>query len=243
MEKVFLGVIANMANQKVAQATCAILDFIHYAHFETHTTHSLQRLEDAWNCFHANKDEFVKQKVWTHFNIPKIHMMQHYVHMICSHGTADRFNTEASKRLHINFAKHAYAASNQKDYIVQMKTWLVRHEAIDIFSEYLQWSIPGYDTETDPLDEGLTLDDNSPSDDEQPESSTTGQSDKVSHSVAVRPPFPKTSINTIIDKFHATDFLVSTCSYNNITSFFQISTQLTPPQSTFLSTNALTSFS
>ena len=116
MEKVFLGVVANAADAKVVQATCAILDFIHYAHFETHTDLSLRRLEDAWNRFHASKDEFVKQKVWTHFNIPKIHAMQHYVHMIRSHGTADRFNTEASERLHIDFAKHAYAASNRKDY-------------------------------------------------------------------------------------------------------------------------------
>ena len=51
--------------------------------------HSLQRLEDAWNRFHTNKDEFVKQKVQTHFNIPKVHAMQHYVHIIRSHGTAD----------------------------------------------------------------------------------------------------------------------------------------------------------
>ena len=40
-----------------------------------------------------------------------------------------------------------------------------------------------------------------------------------------------------------TSFLVSTHSYNNVTSFFQFSTQLTLPQSTFLSANALTSFS
>jgi len=208
MEKVFLGVVANAANSKVVQATCAVLDFIHYAHFETHTDRSLQRLEDAWNRFHANKDEFVKQEVRTHFNIPKVHAMQHYVHMIRSHGTADGFNTEASERLHIDFAKHAYAASNRKDYIVQMKTWLARREAIDIFSEYLRWSIPGYDTEADPLNEGPTLDgDENPGDDEPSEAPITSRSDEVSYSVAVRPPFPKTSVDTIVSKFRAPDFL------------------------------------
>ena len=204
MEKVFLGVVANTADPKVVQATCAILDFIHYAHFETHSDDSLRRLEGAWNRFHASKDEFIKQKVRTHFNIPKVHAMQHYVHMIHSHGTADGFNTEASERLHIDFAKHAYAASNRKDYIAQMKTWLARREAIDIFSEYLRWSIPGYDTETDPLDEGPVT--NNPDNDEPPEPSITSRSDEVSYSVAVRPPFPKTSVNAIISKFHAPDF-------------------------------------
>lgn len=208
MEKVFLGVVANTADLKVVRATCAILDFIHYAHFETHTDRSLRRLEGSWNRFHANKDEFIKQKVRTHFNIPKIHTMQHYVHMIRSHRTADGFNTEASERLHIDFAKHAYAASNRKDYIVQMKTWLERREAIEIFLEYLCWSMPGYDVEADVLDGGPILDSNgSPGDDEPPEPPPTGRSDEVSYSTAVRAPFPKTSINTITNMFHAPDFL------------------------------------
>jgi hypothetical protein len=208
MEKVFLGVIAGAAHPKVMQATCAVLDFIHFAHFETHTDYSLKRLEDAWNRFHANKDEFVRQEVRTHFNIPKVHAMQHYVHMIRSHGTADGFNTKASERLHIDFAKHAYAASNRKDYIVQMKTWLARHEAIDIFTEYLRWSIPGYNTETNPLDEGTVINnDDSPGENNPPEPPVTGRSDEVSYSVAVRPPFPKTSIDTIVNIFHAPDFL------------------------------------
>lgn len=207
MEKVFLGVVANAADPKVIRATCTILDFIHYAHFETHTDRSLQKLEDAWNRFHTNKDEFIKQKVRTHFNIPKVHAMQHYAHMIRSHGTADGFNTEASERLHIDFAKHAYAASNRKDYIVQMKTWLARHEAIDIFSDYLRWSMPGYDTETNTLD-GVN-DNDGPVNDDPPEPPVTGRSDEVSFSVAVRPPFPKMSIDTIVDKFHASDFLHS----------------------------------
>ena len=208
MEKVFLGVIANTADQKVVQATCAVLDFIHYAHFETHTNHSLQRLEDAWNRFHRNKDEFIKLGVRSHFNIPKIHAMQHYIHMIRSHGTADGFNTEASERLHIDFAKHAYAASNRKDYIKQMKTWLARREAVNIFSDYLRWSMPGYDIETEFLDEELIPDTNdSPGDDEPPEPSVTGRSDEVSYSVAVKPPFPKISIDTIVTKFRAPDFL------------------------------------
>ena len=133
--------------------------------------------------------------------------MQHYVHMIRSHGTADGFNTEASERLHIDFAKHAYAASNRKDYIVQMKTWLARHEAVDIFSDYLRWSIPGYDTEADIFDGVEDSKDPNPGNDDPPEPLVTGQSNKVSFAIAVQPPFPKTSIKDIIDKFRAPDFL------------------------------------
>ena len=91
-----------------------------------------------------------------------------------------------------------------------MKTWPARREAIEIFSEYLRWSMPGYDMEANPLDEASTLNnDDGPGDDglESPEPPPTGRSDKVSYSIAVNAPFPKTSIDTIINKFHAPDFL------------------------------------
>ncbi|TBU36435.1 hypothetical protein BD309DRAFT_878371, partial [Dichomitus squalens] len=37
MEKVFLGVIAGSADERVTRTVRAVLDFIYYAHFETHT--------------------------------------------------------------------------------------------------------------------------------------------------------------------------------------------------------------
>ena len=50
--------------------------------------------------------------------------MQHYMEAIRSHGTADGYNTEASERLHTDYAKECYRASNKKDYIKQMTVWL-----------------------------------------------------------------------------------------------------------------------
>ena len=145
MEKVFLGTIANASKHpEVARRVCAILDFLYYTHFKTHTDKSLCKLEDAWTRFHANKSIFTTLEARQHFNIPKIHSMQHYLHMIHSHGTTDGYNTEASEHLHIDFAKHTYAASNRKDYIEQMKTWLARRESVDMFFSYLCWAMPGY---------------------------------------------------------------------------------------------------
>ncbi|KAK0184299.1 hypothetical protein F5146DRAFT_1006567 [Armillaria mellea] len=46
--------------------------------------------------------------------------MVHYAAMIRSHGITGGYNTEASEQLHIDFAKQAYQASNQKRYIQQM---------------------------------------------------------------------------------------------------------------------------
>lgn len=144
LEKVFLGVIAGTVEERVVSAVRATLDFIYYTHFECHTDSSLQRLVDAWNNFHHEKSIFVDCEVREHFNIPKVHSMQHYFHMIKSHGTPDNFNTELPERLHIDIAKDAFKHTNKKDYLAQMRRRLRQHEAVRKFTAYLQWAVEDY---------------------------------------------------------------------------------------------------
>jgi hypothetical protein len=144
LEKVFLGVIAGAADGAVVSAVRAVLDFIYYAHFECHTDSTLKKLEAAWTDFHEKKSVFIKYGIRKHFNIPKLHSMQHYFHMIKSHGTADNFNTELPERLHIDIAKDAFDHTNKRDYIAQMRLRLQRHEAICKFTAYLVWTVKDY---------------------------------------------------------------------------------------------------
>ncbi|THG97025.1 hypothetical protein EW026_g4917 [Hermanssonia centrifuga] len=57
-------------------------------------------------------------------------------------GSADGYNTESPERLHIDYAKDAYRASNKRDYTVQMVNWLRRQEAVDRFTAYIQFAQP-----------------------------------------------------------------------------------------------------
>ncbi|OCH83751.1 hypothetical protein OBBRIDRAFT_808769 [Obba rivulosa] len=145
MEKVFLGVVMGCRDARVVQAVRAVLDFIYLASLQSHTTQTLELLQDALQRFHNFKDVFVElgARSKSHFNIPKIHAMQHYVDMIMLFGSADGFNTESPERLHIDYAKDAYRASNHRDYLIQMVTWLQRQEAVDSFSVYLEWCRQG----------------------------------------------------------------------------------------------------
>ncbi|KAI0685465.1 hypothetical protein BC835DRAFT_1421211 [Cytidiella melzeri] len=54
-------------------------------------------------------------------------------------GSADGYSTEAPKRLHINYTKDAYRASNKHNYTIQMVNWLRRQEVVDFFDSYLEW--------------------------------------------------------------------------------------------------------
>jgi hypothetical protein len=53
-------------------------------------------------------------------------------------GTPDGYNTETSKRLHIDFAKMGYQVSNRVNAIKQMAVYIQRVEAIAMHEEYLE---------------------------------------------------------------------------------------------------------
>ncbi|EJD33325.1 hypothetical protein AURDEDRAFT_77066 [Auricularia subglabra TFB-10046 SS5] len=55
-------------------------------------------------------------------------------------GTTDNYNTEATERLHIDLAKHAFRATNKRNFVSQMCRWLERREAVFWFATHLAWS-------------------------------------------------------------------------------------------------------
>ncbi|KAJ7760106.1 Zn-finger domain-containing protein [Mycena maculata] len=153
MQRVFVGVLAGAISAKVLTVVRSLIDFIYYAQLQSHTARTLGALQAALDKFHANKQVFVDLKIREHFNIPKFHALQHYVDAIRRLGSADGYNTESPERLHIDFAKKAYRASNRRDYTEQMALWLQRQEAIALRSSYIQWlSAQGIPPSDEPVD-------------------------------------------------------------------------------------------
>jgi hypothetical protein len=144
MQKVFIGVMDGLVPDNVLQAIIAVLDFIYYARLPSHTTATLELLDDALRRFHAHKNVFLAPDICSDFNINKIHSMIHYSKSIRELGAADGYNTETPERLHIEFAKRAYKATNQHDFFDQMTVYLERRERVAKFDAYLHWAIPGY---------------------------------------------------------------------------------------------------
>ncbi|KAF9782655.1 hypothetical protein BJ322DRAFT_1100637 [Thelephora terrestris] len=147
--KTLLGLIAGLplsnghSPKKLLCATRAILEFLYLAQLPSHNDETLQDLDDALATFHANKSIFIDLGIREDFNLPKLHSLQHYVSSIKLFGTTDNYNTEYSERLHIDLAKDAYAATNHKDELVQMTTWLERKEKIAQFDTIVGWRLLG----------------------------------------------------------------------------------------------------
>jgi hypothetical protein len=72
-------------------------------------------------------------------NIPKIHSLIHYHQSITLFGTTDNYNTEQTERLHIDYTKGAFEASNWKDEFPQMTTWMERQEKVQQHTGYINW--------------------------------------------------------------------------------------------------------
>jgi hypothetical protein len=216
MEKVFLGTLIGAVDDDIVKTVRAVLDFIGYAHFETHCNESLEALHQAWEAFHAGKGIFERLEIRQHFNINKLHNIMHYVESIRSRGTTDGFNSEASERLHIDYAKLGYRASNKKNYTIQMVRWLTRQESVSRFTAYLQWVMLHYAAQQEAADEDEDGDDD---DDEPEEGEDEGEDDadaeEPTYQIAKTAPFPKTLISTLAGEYKAPDFLYHLKNFMN----------------------------
>ncbi|KAF9545927.1 hypothetical protein CPC08DRAFT_596753, partial [Agrocybe pediades] len=135
-------------------------------------------------------------KIRKHFNIPKLHNVSHYPDFIRELGSTDGYNTEAPERLHIDYAKTAYRASNKRDYTEQMAGWLQRQESIWIKESYL-------------IGQGQTSTSSAPG-----KSVTTVMSvTQAAYHVAKVPPFQALTVEKISSLFGAVDFIPALSAY------------------------------
>lgn len=213
MEKVVLGIAIGVLPNRAITVVRALLDFIYLSQLQMQTSKTLNALEQCLKIFHENKNVIVELHIRDHFNIPKFHAITHYVNCIRSLGSADGYNTESPERLHINFAKEAYRASNKRDYMEQMAVWLQRHEAMWLRESFLIWIEDRLSVEKN---EDNGDDDDDVVDDMQVDDQlenrcnlyvATNKQTHFNYSLAKQPPYQNLTVNNIILKFGAIDFV------------------------------------
>lgn len=223
MEKVYLGVLSGLVPPRVLAAARGLLDFIYYAQYQSHTERTLDHMQHALDVFHANKDVFLEHDVREHFNIPKLHSILHYLESIRTHGSLDGFNTEGPERLHIDYAKKGYRASNKNDYLIQMARWLQRQEAVDLRVSYLKWyaNVPLFESEEEEgSEEELVVDGEADGVNLDDEETSPGDSEDLAlvtqplpYHIAKKSPFPNSRISRLEEVHGASEFLPALNSY------------------------------
>ena len=213
MQRIFAGLLIGAVQPAVLRTAVAVIDFIYYSQLHLHTSKTLNSLKNSLEVFHENKAIFVTEGIRGHFNIPKIHSMVHYFAAVHSWGSLDGYNSESPERLHIDYAKEAYRASNKREYVQQMTVWLGRQETVARFRAYLDYVTV---TTLDPSHGAILvpLDDKNPFEqdhemEEPAHTNLTLSSHPTTHSVAIRPAIPHTDLNTLTTQFTATNFIQS----------------------------------
>lgn len=131
MAKILIPCLIGTVPNQAIKAVKGLLDFIFLSQYPTHDEETLRYMEEALDLFTKNKQYFITVKCHPTLNIPKFHSLIHYVESIQFFGTTDNYNTEMFERLHIDFAKEGWRATNQRDEFPQMIRWLSRQEKID----------------------------------------------------------------------------------------------------------------
>lgn len=136
---------------RLIRSVCSLLDFVYLAQFPSHTGNAhgdivegtLSEMQDALKTFHDNKAIFFDLGIRADFNLPKLHSLLHYVRSITYFGTLDNYDTSYSERLHIDYAKDAWRATNHKDEYIQMTRWMERQEQIYHHGRFVHWRLAG----------------------------------------------------------------------------------------------------
>ena len=185
-------------------------------------------MQEALKLFHANKDIFVEEGIHEHFNISKLHSLIHYTDSIILFGSLDGFNSEHLERLHIDYAKKGYHASNKRNYVIQMTHWLQRQEVMDLHAAYLQWLNILIESQED-LDV-LDADPEEPMEDDEGEAEYHPEADHVNavlaelkaeeapsftYKIAKKSPFLNTSVTCITSAYGTMEFLPALQTFLN----------------------------
>jgi Plavaka transposase/uncharacterized protein DUF6830 len=193
MAKILLGCLVGCMPAQGIEAVTALLDFIYIAQYPAQDSETIRYLQDALDRFHKNREYFIETGVREDFNIPKFHSLLHYVEAIELFGTTDNYNTEMFERLHIDFTKHGWKASNQRDEFPQMIRWLSRQEKVTSFESYQKNLQQPHENIDIDIDSETVL--------PQPLTKT-----KAGVSIAKHPNFPRRPLSLIEDKHNAPDF-------------------------------------
>ena len=139
ISRILLSCLVGRIDPKGIVACRSLLHFIHLAQYPSHDEETLGYMQAELNTWHQNCSYFIDKGPREDFNIPKFHSLLHYIDSIRWLGTTDNYNTEMFERLHIDFAKEGWRASNKRDHFPQMVKWLSRQEKVASYDFYRSW--------------------------------------------------------------------------------------------------------
>lgn len=165
VQRYLIGVVAGRAPRRFIAALRALLDFRYLAQAPVFTTYSLDRVANALQEFHQNKDAIVQHGARDGWKIPKLELLQSVVPGIRQSGAAMQWTADITEHKHVEEIKVPARAGNNQNYYSQIARHLDRLDKCFRFD--LAMYIEEHNTRNRVVDEGIVDDDEY--DDHEPE--------------------------------------------------------------------------
>ncbi|KIK60606.1 hypothetical protein GYMLUDRAFT_123737, partial [Collybiopsis luxurians FD-317 M1] len=196
MIRILLSCLVGKIDPKGIIACRSLLNFAHLAQYPSHDEETLGYMQEELDNWHKHRSYFIEKGPREDFNIPKFHSLLHYIDAIRWFGTTDNYNTEMFERLHIDFAKEGWRASNKRDHFPQMVKFLSRQEKIASHDFYLSW-----------IDESPNAEGNAEEEETEIKGGSEDSTVSLSIILAKLPQEPKKSLSQILISHAAPGFL------------------------------------
>jgi len=142
-------VSAEGFDRVAAKAIAAKIQFLYLAHFPVHSDATLRAMEAKLNSYEDSKWIFVakgvrrgakKGSTIPHWRIPKEHNQRHFAENTRDQGPLVGMATEAIEHCHIEDAKVPWRLSNRKNFFPQLRDYIARWDALNLFETYLEYT-------------------------------------------------------------------------------------------------------
>ncbi|KAI6103241.1 hypothetical protein EDD17DRAFT_1487291 [Pisolithus thermaeus] len=119
-----IGVISGAVPRRFLIVVHALVNFCYLAQAPIFTDHSLDRLTNALQLFHDNKDTVMQAGVQDTWEIPKLKLLQSVVSNIQCSGPVIQWSADTTKHAHIQEVKVPAQLSNNQNYYDQIAHYL-----------------------------------------------------------------------------------------------------------------------
>jgi len=143
IQRTIVAIIAGVTPPSFVSAIRALVDFIYQVQAPTFTNTSIRGFVEALQEFHDMKAVILetgarsgKRGPMTHFNIPKLELLQHYSRSIASLGSPMQWTADITEHLHVVHCKNPFRATNHRNFEEQCVQILDRLERMLNFDVY-----------------------------------------------------------------------------------------------------------
>ena len=128
-----IGIVTSTVPPQFLTAICGLMDFCYLGQMPSFDESALTKLAGALQSFHDNKEAIISTGVCSHFNIPKLELLQHVVPSIQASGAVLQWSADVTEHAQVTEIKKPACAGNNQNYYSQITRHLDRTEKCACF--------------------------------------------------------------------------------------------------------------